>query len=256
MKPINLFLCLALATVEFTSAFAVQTAKPKWGTKLTHDFNSIRVLVVHRSASDSEWEAEDGLDTISEPDATNIEKFLKQKFPEFLYLISKNDEILQDVIRNPAKINEGVTIFAPNSAAFQKLGSVALRQLDDERNEEISQKIASYHVVTDGAVDYRKLRTEDWTKGRPKDGSKPAFTVEGVQTMGGIVPVGRAKEDGLFGTGWFAKEGEDPVVGSNAKIVASYVVGGSSVIHEMDGFISPELLWRYADQLQIKLPGL
>ena len=148
----------------------------------------------------------------------------------------------------------GMTLFAPNTQAFENLGAKKLQQLEDERNQETAEKMAAYHVIPNEAVAATRLSTEDWTVGRPKDGSKPAFTVEGIETAGGIVPVGRSKDEGLWGTGWFAKEDGGAVVGPNARILRSYIIGKQNcIVHEMDGFISPELLWRYLDQLRI--PG-
>ena len=65
----------------------------------------------------------------------------------------------------------GVTVFVPNDAAFQSLGEKKLQQLEDDRNAEVKDKMGSYHVVP-SALSAIELRTEDWTKGRPKDGGK------------------------------------------------------------------------------------
>jgi uncharacterized surface protein with fasciclin (FAS1) repeats len=190
-----------------------------------------------------DWETSD----FNEPIPTTMEKFLTKKFPEFFFLLKNSPEVL-NVIRSDAK---GVTFFAPSSKAFENLGFDKLRQLEDERNLETAQKMGAYHVIQNEAVRAERLRTEDWTKGRPK-GGKPAFTVEGIETMGGVVPIGRSKSGGFFGFG--ATEDGDAVVGPNARIVQSYLIGGNScIVHEMDGLISPKLLWRYCDQLRI--PG-
>ena len=168
-------------------------------------------------------------------------------------MLSKNDDVMK-VMRDEQTIQNGVTFFAPTTQAFENLGTKKLQQLEDERNLETAEKMAAYNVIPNEAVQATRLFTEDWTKGRPKDGSKPAFTVEGIQTMGGIVPVGRSKDEGLFGTGWFAKEDGGAAVGPNARILRSYMIGGNNcIVHEMDGLISPDLLWRYLDQLRI--PG-
>ena len=123
-------------------------------------------------------------------------------------------------------------------------------QITDPRNEEIREKMGSYHLLPGQTVSAIELKTEDWTKGRPKDGSKPNTLIAGIVTLSGEVPVGRSKSGGFLGFG--AKEDGDIVVGPKAKIVQSFNVQ-DSMIHEMDGFISPQVLWRYMDQLRI--PG-
>lgn len=148
-------------------------------------------------------------------------------------------------------VKEGqVTIFAPNEAAFEALGEKKAAQIDDPRNLEIREKMGSYHIVVGEAISAVELRTEDWTKGRPKDGSPPNTLIAGVKTLSGEVPVGRSKSGGLLG--WGAKEDGDIVIGPEAKIVQSFLVDGSFV-HEVDALVSPLILWRYCDQLRI--PG-
>lgn len=69
-------------------------------------------------------------------------------------------------------------------------------------------------------------------------------------TLGGEVPVGRSKSGGFLG--WGAKEDGGVVVGPEAKIIQSFKVE-DCIVHEMDALVSPEILWRYCDQLRI--PG-
>jgi len=177
-----------------------------------------------------------------------VEVFLKQKFPSFYSLLSKNDAIYKTL----GQSQNGYTLFAPNEEAFQNLGDKKRQQLRDVRNEETAQKMALYHVVGIDKLTATQLRTEDWTGPKPKDGSPRPFTVGGILTKGGEVPVGRSKSGGFLG--WGAKEDGDAVIGPNARIVKSYIIGDNeAIVHEMDAFISPELLWRYCDQLRI--PG-
>ena len=68
--------------------------------------------------------------------------------------------------------------------------------------------------------------------------------------MSGEVPVGRSKSGGVLGFG--AKEDGDIVIGPEAKIVQSFEVE-ECLVHDMDSLVSPEVLWRYCDQLRI--PG-
>lgn len=74
--------------------------------------------------------------------------------------------------------------------------------------------------------------------------------IAGIKTLSGEVPVGRSKSGGFLGLG--ATEDGDIVIGPSAKIVQSFNVEGSFV-HEVDDLISPQILWRYCDQLRI--PG-
>ncbi|KAL7570961.1 hypothetical protein ACA910_002588 [Epithemia clementina (nom. ined.)] len=213
---------------------------------LTNRFNA-------KSQQVDDWEVAE----FEEAPPRDIEKFLSSRYPEFFYLLQKNDEVMSVIRGDASQRQSGITLFAPNAQAFQALGTKRLTQLEDERNLETAEKMAAYHVIATESVSYIRLFTEDWTKGRPKDGGKPAFTIEGIATMGGNVPVGRAAQDeGWFGTGWFAKrDGEVAVIGTNnARVLQSFTSKKEKwIVHEMSGLISPELLWRYMDQLRI--PG-
>lgn len=71
--------------------------------------------------------------------------------------------------------------------------------------------------------------------------------------MGGTVRVGRSKSGGILGGLLFAKEDGYIAVGSaDAKILKTTEEEGV-IVHEVDKLISPDVLWRYADQLRI--PG-
>ena len=184
-------------------------------------------------------------DDIAE-DKTKLETFMATKFPVFHSLLSKDDTIYKGLRTS----TNGYTFFAPNAQAFENLGEKKRTQLKDPRNLETVQKMAAYHVIATEAVDEVRLRTEDWRKGRPKDGSPPPLTVRGVMTLGGEVPVGRSKSGGFLG--WGAEEDGGVVVGPEAKIIQSFKVG-DCIVHEMDALVSPVVLWRYCDQLRI--PG-
>ena len=182
-------------------------------------------------------------ETQDEEELKEVELFLNKRYPSFSKIL------LNDDVRKA--INDGKsTIFVPNEAAFERLDEKKRSQITDPRNEEIREKMGSYHLLPGQAISAIELKTEDWTKGRPKDGSKPNTLIAGIVTLSGEVPVGRSKSGGFLGFG--AKEDGDIVVGPKAKIVQSFNVQ-ESMIHEMDGFISPQVLWRYMDQLRI--PG-
>ena len=113
--------------------------------------------------------------------------------------------------------------------------------------------LSRYHLIVGEALSAAQIQTEDWTRGRPKDGSKPNTMIAAIVTQSGEVPIGRAKSGG----GWFnmgeeKKNEGDIVIGPSAKIVQSFKVE-NCLVHEVDGLISPVQLWRYADQLRI--PG-
>jgi len=105
---------------------------------------------------------------------------------------------------------------------MEALGAKKLTQIMDPRNEEIAIQIGNYHLVPGKALSATELRTEDWTRGRPKDGSKPNTLIAAIVTLAGEVPVGRSKSGGWFGiTTLGAKEDGDIVIGPEAKIVQS-----------------------------------
>merc|ERR1711935_381416 len=112
--------------------------------------------------------------------------------------------------------------------------------------------MAGYHFVPTEALTDVQLQTEDWTV-QPKAAGEPRpLTIGGVLTLSGELRVGRSKSGGyLFGL-IGAKEDGGIVVGNDAKIVKSTSVnGGKCIVHEVDCLVSPELLWRYFDQLRI-----
>jgi uncharacterized surface protein with fasciclin (FAS1) repeats len=189
----------------------------------------------------------------------DVKRFLSKEFPEFYSLImSKNDDAWSTM--SPANVDGGYTIFAPNAAAIETLGDKKIRQIKDERNLETVQKMASYHVIAQGVVTSQQLRTEDWTAPviQGKDGALRPYKVGGIVTAGGTVPVGRSKSGGFLG--WGATEDGNAVIGPSARIIQSYQIFDRNdstklegLVHEVDALISPELMWRFMDQLRI--PG-
>ena len=126
---------------------------------------------------------------------------------------------------------DGLTIFAPNDDAMKALGDKKLVQLGDDRNGETAEKIATFH-----ALEERVSADELYNSG-------------GVITLGGVIDVGRSKTGGFMGIG--GKE-DGGITINGAKILQSFEVG-NSFVHEVDALVSPEILWRYVDQLRI--PG-
>ncbi len=175
-----------------------------------------------------------------------VVRFLEVKYPTFYKLLVRDNDSFLKVLQE----SKAHTIFVPNEDAMEALGAKKLQQMMDPRNEEIRDKMGQCHLLVGQAITATELRTEDWTKGRPKDGSKPNTLIAAIVTQGGEVPVGRSKSGGILGFG--AKEDGDIVIGPSAQIIQSFKVE-ECLVHEMDALISPLALWRYVDQLRI--PG-
>jgi uncharacterized surface protein with fasciclin (FAS1) repeats len=141
-------------------------------------------------------------------------------------ILGKNDEVWK-------KLSDcgDYTIFAVTDDGLAGLGDKRLGQLRDARNEETRLKIGAYHAVNE-AVSADEL-----------------FDSGGVITLGGEVPVGRSTVGGFLGIGGR----EDGGVTVNGAKVTESVQVGSCIVHGVDSLISPEILWRYMDQLRI--PG-
>ena len=168
---------------------------------------------------------------------SEIETFLAESYPSFYNLVLVNSVDVLKELRNP---NKKFTIFAPNDQAFEALGDKKIQQLRDPRNLETTNKVAAFHCVVDD--------TEVVTAEAILD---PNSNIGGVLTLAGEVPLGPSESGGFMGFG--AKADGGIVVGPGAKIVQS-VNGPRGVVHEVDGLVCPNLLWRYMDQL--RLPGL
>lgn len=196
-------------------------------------------LVLQEGSKD--WESEEPFQR------SNLDKFLSKKYPEFYSILSQNVEV--DKVLNA---DGAITVFAPNAQAFANLSDKRRAQLGDPRNLETVEKIAAYHVVADEVVPATRLFQEDWTVPKTVKGN-PQLSFQGVLSMGGEIAVSRSKSGGLLGL--FKEEDGGVIIGPEAKIVKSFNVGGKqgAVVHEVDALVSPELLWRFADQLRI--PG-
>ena len=88
-----------------------------------------------------------------------------------------------DIYSRASTAEGGFTIFAPNEAAFEDLGDKLRSSLDDVRNDEMAEKIASYHVIAEPVT------------------SDQLFNSGGVVTEGGEVPAERSVSGGFFGVG-------------------------------------------------------
>jgi uncharacterized surface protein with fasciclin (FAS1) repeats len=226
----------AITILSLLAAVASAFHTPSFSPRLTNTVLREQKKVIE----EDDW---DDLDVV-----VNTEKFLKLKYPDFYDLMCKN----QNIWRTLKESNDsGYTLFVPNAKAFEDLGDKKRGQLEDVRNLETAQKVGAYHVVPTEKLTATQLFTEDWTGPRPAEGKPRPLSYGGLVTLGGELPVTRSKSGGFLGFG--ATEDGDAVVGPDAKIIQSFDVGKSCVVHEMDALVSPVLLWRYCDQLRI--PG-
>jgi Fasciclin domain len=131
------------------------------------------------------------------------------------------------------------TIFVMTDDVFESTQSSRFTQLRDDRNSETVEKIASFHVVPNDVVTAQEL-----------------YDSGGLVTAGGVIQVHRGTSGGgLFGGG--AEDGSVVVGGGNSatggKVLQSYLLTPTCMVHEVSTFVSPAILWRYLDQLRI--PG-
>lgn len=172
-------------------------------------------------------------DEVRDSLSADLEQFLMKYFPTFSECLLLKNEAVMKQLRQRA--NEGFTIFVPNEGAFVALGEKKLSQLKDPRNQETADRMGAFHVIPAEAISIETLLDEN---------------VGGVMTLGGEVQIGPSRSGGLFGFGGSSDGGV--LVGSKAKIMQSSVLG-QGIVHEVDQLVSPEVLWRYFDQLRI--PG-
>lgn len=177
----------------------------------------------------------------------DVESFLKENYPLFEAMLSKVPNIYATL--RECDGSDGYTIFAPSSTVMESVDEKRKVQISDPRNSEVTEKLASYHVIANGKVTQERLKREDWTV--PKVDGVAALSIGGVLTLGGELRVGRSKSGGFLGFG--AKEDGNVVIGNNSALIVKSTKIGNGVIHEVDNFVAPDLIWRYYDQLRI--PG-
>ena len=110
--------------------------------------------------------------------ATDVEDYLATNYPSCSNLFAKNGDAMKKIIKSDV----GFTIFAPNEKAFKDLGKKR-DQLEDVRNDEVAEKIASYHVILEPVT------------------ADQLFNSGGVVTEGGEVPAERSVSGGFLGVG-------------------------------------------------------
>ena len=201
------------------------------GMGLAQAFQASRIPSrrLHRFGT-SALRADETSDYEDNADLLLVKKTLEEEYPTFYQVVKLNDAVWKALA---GVEGGGFTIFAPNQAAFQALGQGKVEQLLDPRNLEQAQKIGSFHVIAE-TVSADEL-----------------FNSGGVMTLAGseAVPVERSTSGGMFGFG--GKEDGGVTIGGS-KVVKSVPLAGG-VLHETDGLVSPNILWRYIDQLRI--PG-
>lgn len=157
-----------------------------------------------------------------------VKALLAESFPEFSALIESNDAVWKPLLESKV----GFTLFAPNSQAFDKLGEKKRKQIFDPRNLEVQEKMGSYHAIPEPVT------------------ADDLFNAGGVITLGGDIPTFLLQK-GIFGFG--GGNDEDASVTINGAKLLSTTEIGNCIVHEVDGLVSPKILWRYIDQLRI--PG-
>jgi uncharacterized surface protein with fasciclin (FAS1) repeats len=218
------------------------------------------IAVVHRSPVDAFvgvpsrqgvartvtlWESNASSDAT---EAESVEAYFQKNYPLFESLLLSKIPNIYSTLRESDSSN-GFTIFCPSNSVMENIDSKRKVQISDPRNNEVTEKLASYHVIPNGKVTQERLKREDWTV--PRVDGVAALSIGGVLTLAGELRVGRSKSGGFMGFG--AKEDGGVVIGNNeARVVKSTTVG-NGVVHEVDGFVAPDLIWRYFDQLRI--PG-
>eukprot|EP00542_Grammatophora_oceanica_P017627 CAMPEP_0194034784 /NCGR_PEP_ID=MMETSP0009_2-20130614/7212_1 /TAXON_ID=210454 /ORGANISM="Grammatophora oceanica, Strain CCMP 410" /LENGTH=232 /DNA_ID=CAMNT_0038675845 /DNA_START=84 /DNA_END=785 /DNA_ORIENTATION=+ len=156
---------------------------------------------------------------------------LETSYPTFYNSILKKNNALWNTLTSSSQM----TLFCPSEEAWNNANTKKrLEQLQDPRNLEVTEKVASYHAIAGEIVTADQL-----------------FNSGGIITVGGEVPVDRTVKGGLFGVGGTEDGG---VTVNGAKVVKSFLTQDEkAMIHEVDALINPNILWRYVDQLRI--PG-
>jgi uncharacterized surface protein with fasciclin (FAS1) repeats len=197
------------------------------------------------STASSQQKNEEG-----DKDEATIQSYLQQNYPLFESLLLSKIPNIYATLQASDSTN-GYTIFCPSNSVMENIDPKRKVQIVDPRNVEVTEKLASYHIIPNGKVTAERLKREDWTVPRSPDGVA-ALSIGGVLTLAGELRVGRSKSGGFLGFG--AKEDGGVVIGNNeCRVVKSTSVGKKGVVHEVDGFVAPDLIWRYFDQLRI--PG-
>jgi len=222
-----------------TVAFVSKQALPTTSFRASSWNDDVQLVLNSYSMNENQGEAyaSDQGEIYTPPAEENqnllaVRSFLQESYPFFYSILELNDAIWKAIGEDDTDKGEfGFTIFVPSDAAFQNLGETRQAQLMDPRNLETTQKIAGYHVIGETVT------------------ADQLFNCGGVLTVSGEIPVERAVTGGLFGIGGQEDGG---LLINKARAISTYQVG-TGLVHEVDNLVSPNILWRYMDQLRI--PG-
>lgn len=225
----SLFFCvvsaigLACSTAFMTTTTATTKSSVLYGSDMGYDENA--------NYEDDNSNNYDNNISTNNNDLLLLREFLQEHYPTFYSILDMNEEVWKAIGDTEDDAEVGFTVFAPSALALQELGEAKQTQLLDERNKETTQKIVGYHVIKEPVS------------------AEALFESGGVMTVAGEVPIERSMSGGFFGVG--GKE-DGGVTLNQAKVLRTAYVG-SGLVHEVDNLVSPNILWRYMDQLRI--PG-
>lgn len=224
MKP-YISVCLFNLILTLNLAKAFQVASP-----LSRSMNVISNTNANSFSTDPRRHANNRpLTHLYSTVTSQVEDGLKENYPLFHRLIMSQSSTVWKELSEAS--SDGFTLFILSDDAMRNLGDKKLSQLEDVRNGETAEKMAAYHAVNEPV------------------GAEELFNSGGVVTIGGVVDIGRSTTGGFMGIG--GKE-DGGITVNGARILQSFNVD-NAVVHEVDKLISPEILWRYCDQLRI--PG-
>ncbi len=111
-------------------------------------------------------------------DTSQVEEIMSSQYPVFMKLIMSKNADLWKKLSDAS--SEGFTIFAPTDDAMRGLGEKRLSQLDDVRNGETAEKMASFHAIGEQVT------------------ADALYNSGGVVTIGGVIDVGRSRSVEVF----------------------------------------------------------
>ena len=227
-------------TSPFSSSSLSSSSSSSCSLSLFTNCNNAAVLTAAAAAGESRSYSNnilyssngDAISSTNNDDLLLLRQFLQDNYPTFYKILDMNEEIWKAIGDTSDDADgPGFTVFVPSDIALQELGDTKVKQLLDIRNLEATQKIVGYHVISE-TVDAESL-----------------FQAGGIRTVSGEVPIERSISGGFFGVG--GKE-DGGVTLNQAKVLRTKKVG-TGLVHEVDALVSPQIVWRFMDQLRI--PG-
>jgi len=229
------FLLVTSWVVTFSTAFTSPFSSSSSSCSLFNNCNNAAVITAAAGESNSNsilYSSNGDAISSNNDDLLLLRQFLQDNYPTFYKILDMNEEIWKAIGDTSDDADgPGFTVFVPSDDALQELGETKVKQLLDVRNVEATQKIVGYHVISE-TVDAESL-----------------FQAGGIMTVSGKVPIERSISGGFFGVG--GKE-DGGVTLNQAKVLRTKKVG-TGLVHEVDNLVSPQIVWRFMDQLRI--PG-